>query len=76
MNNMFAFRETSLREIATVLEDWYECKCRFESAALENIPYTTMVERYPDVDSVLQILAGTGDFRYTRIGDIIIIKEK
>ena len=41
MNNMFAFRETSLREIATVLEDWYECKCRFESAALENIPYTT-----------------------------------
>ena len=76
MNNMFAFRETSLREIATVLEDWYECKCRFESAALENIPYSTMVERYPDVDSVLQILAGTGDFRYTRIGDIIIIKEK
>ena len=76
MNNMFAFRETSLREIATVLEDWYECKCRFDSAALENIPYTTMVERYPDVDSVLQILAGTGDFRYTRIGDIIIIKEK
>ena len=76
MNNMFAFRETSLREIATVLEDWYECKCRFESAALENIPYTTMVERYHDVDSVLQILAGTGDFRYTRIGDIIIIKEK
>lgn len=76
MNNMFAFRETSLREIATVLEDWYECKCRFESAALENIPYTTMVERYPDVDGVLQILAGTGDFRYTRIGDIIIIKEK
>ena len=76
MNNMFAFRETSLREIATVLDDWYECKCRFESAALENIPYTTMVERYPDVDSVLQILAGTGDFRYTRIGDMIIIKEK
>jgi len=76
MNNMFAFRETSLREIATVLEDWYECKCRFESAALENIPYTTMVERYPDVDSVLQILAGTGDFHYTRIGDLIIIKEK
>lgn len=76
MNNMFAFRETPLREIATVLEDWYECKCRFESSALENIPYTTMVERYSDIDSVLQILAGTGDFRYTRIGDMIIIKEK
>lgn len=76
MDNMFAFRETPLREIANVLEEWYGCKCRFENSALEDIPYTTMVERYADVDSVLQILAGTGDFRYTRIGDMIIIKEK
>ena len=76
MNNMFAFRETPLREIANVLEEWYGCECRFETSTLENIPYTTMVERYSDIDSVLQILAGTGDFRYTRIGDMIIIKEK
>ena len=76
MNNMFAFRETPLREIANVLEEWYGCECRFETSTLENIPYTTMVERYSDIDSVLQILAGTGDFRYTRIGDLIIIKEK
>lgn len=76
MDNMFAFRETPLREIADVLENWYECEFRFENSTLENIPYTTMVERYSDVDSVLQILAGTGDFRYTRIGDLIIIKEK
>ena len=76
MNNMFAFRETPLREIANVLEEWYGCECRFETSTLENIPYTTMVERYSDIDSVLQILAGTGDFRYTRIGEMIIIKEK
>ena len=76
MDNMFAFREAPLREIADVLENWYGCECRFENSALENIPYTTMVERYSDVDSVLQILAGTGDFHYTRIGDLIIIKEK
>ena len=76
MDNMFAFREAPLREIAEVLENWYGCECRFENPALENIPYTTMVERYSDVDSVLQILAGTGDFHYTRIGDLIIIKEK
>ena len=76
MDNMFAFREAPLREIAEVLENWYGCECRFENPALENIPYTTMVERYSDVVSVLQILAGTGDFHYTRIGDLIIIKEK
>ena len=76
MDNMLAFREAPLREIADVLENWYGCECRFENSALENIPYTTMVERYSVVDSVLQILAGTGDFHYTRIGDLIIIKEK
>lgn len=76
INNMFAFRETSLREIMDVLGKWYDRKCRFESPALECIRYTTMVERFQDVDSVLQILAGTGDFQYTIIGDMIIIKEK
>lgn len=76
MNNMFAFREAPLREIMSVLGDWYGCKYRFESTTLENIPYTTMVKKFQDVDSVLRILAGTGDFRYTIIGDMIIIKEK
>ncbi|MEI3420893.1 MAG: FecR domain-containing protein [Butyricimonas faecihominis] len=76
LDNMFAFRETPLQEIVGVLEKWYGCECRFENSALGNIPYTTMVERYSDIDSVLRILAGTGDFRYTRLGDMIIIKEK
>lgn len=76
MNNMFAFRETPLREIVNVLEEWYGYNCRFENSALEKILYTTMVERFQDVDSVLRILAGTGDFRYSIIGNMIIIKEK
>ncbi len=76
MNNMFAFREAPLREIMSVLGDWYGCKYRFESTTLENIPYTTMIKKFQDVDSVLRILSGTGDFRYTIIGDMIIIKEK
>lgn len=76
VDNLFTFWEVPLREIMNELEKWYGCTSRFEDAKLENIMYTTMVKRYPDIDGVLRILSGTGDFRYIRIDNMIIIKEK
>ena len=76
VDNLFTFWEVPLREIMNELEKWYGCTSRFEDSKLENIMYTTMVKRYPDIDGVLRILSGTGDFRYIRIDNMIIIKEK
>ncbi|WP_187376859.1 MULTISPECIES: FecR family protein [Butyricimonas] len=76
MNNQFAFKETPLREIVDVLGEWYGYTFRFEDPKVGNVLYTTMVKRYSDVDSVLRVLEGTGDFRYIKINDIIIIKGK
>lgn len=76
MNNLFAFKETPLREIMDVLGEWYGYTFRFEDPKVGNVLYTTMVKRYPDVDSVLRVLEGTGDFRFIKINDIIIIKGK
>ncbi|MCB6974906.1 MULTISPECIES: FecR family protein [Butyricimonas] len=76
MNNLFAFKEAPLREIVDVLGEWYGCTFRFEEPKVGNVLYTTMVKRYPDVDSVLRVLEGTGDFRFIKINDTIIIKEK
>lgn len=76
MNNLFAFKETPLREIMDVLGEWYGYTFRFEDPKVGNVLYTTMVKRYSDVDSVLRVLEGTGDFRYIKINDIIIIKGK
>lgn len=76
MNNLFAFKEAPLREIMDELGAWYGCTFRFEDPRVGNILYTTMIKRYPDVDSVLQVLSGTGDFRYIKIDNLFIIKEK
>lgn len=76
MNNLFAFKESPLREIMDVLGEWYGYTFRFEDPKVGNVLYTTMVKRYPDVDSVLRVLEGTGDFRFIKINDIIIIKGK
>jgi putative anti-sigma factor len=76
MNNLFAFKETPLREIVDVLGEWYGYTFRFEDPRVGNVLYTTMVKRYSDVDSVLRVLEGTGDFRFIKANDIIIIKGK
>lgn len=76
MNNQFAFKETPLREIVDVLGEWYGYTFRFEDPKVGNVLYTTMVKRYSDVDSVLRVLEGTGDFRFIKANDIIIIKGK
>lgn len=76
MNNQFAFKETSLREIVDVLGEWYGYTFRFEDPKVGNVLYTTIVKRYSDVDSVLRVLEGTGDFRFIKANNVIIIKGK
>lgn len=76
MNDFFAFKDVTLRDIMDVLADWYGCTCRFENRELEEMLYTAIVKRSESIDSVLQVLSGTGDFRYARINNVVIIKEK
>ena len=76
MNNLFAFKVTPLREIVDVLGEWYGYTFRFEDPKVGNVLYTTMVKRYSGVDSVLRVLEGTGDFRFIKANDVIIIKGK
>ena len=76
MNNLFAFKETPLREILDVLGEWYGYSFYFEDSKLGEILYTTMINRYPDIESVLQVLSGTGDFQFKKMDDVVIIKWK
>jgi len=76
VDNLFAFRETSLREIMDELGKWYGCRVRFDDPGVEEQRYTAIVERFPEVDRVLHLLTKTGDFRYVRVDDLIIVKKK
>lgn len=76
INNTFAFKETPLKEIVGVLEKWYNCHCYFEKPETGNMAYTAIIKRYPELDHVLRILEGTGELRFIKTKDSIMIKEK
>ena len=76
-NNLFAFEDTSLREILNTLSSWYGVTFLFRQAELADLTYTTMIKRYDKVQQVLHILEEVGDFRCERIDDThFMIKKK
>ena len=64
MDNLFAFRATELKHIIQVLEEWYDLDFYFEDKELENILFTTTLERSSDITEILEILSKAGEFTY------------
>lgn len=73
--NCFAFKEESLEHIMQVLSEWYHCSFSFDISSLAGLTYTTIIQRYPKLSQVLDILSRTGDFTFSEDGDSIIINR-
>lgn len=74
--NLFAFQEETLYHIMTVLSEWYEFPFDIESMELANMRFTTMIEKFPEVDDVLEILQRTEKFTFTHNQDgLVLIRE-
>lgn len=71
----FAFNKTRLVDIMKELSDWYDVKCRFVDKRLEGLLLTARLKRYDDIDSVLDILARTGNLHFYREGRVIWIRK-
>lgn len=74
--NLFAFQEETLYHILTVLSEWYEFPFDIESMELANMRFTTMIEKFPGVDDVLEILQRTEKFTFVHNQDgLVLIRE-
>lgn len=71
----FVFNKARLVNIMKELSDWYDIECRFVDKQLEYLLLTARLRRYDDIDSVLDILAGTGDLHFYREGKVIWIRK-
>lgn len=71
----FAFNKTRLVDIMKELSDWYDVECRFVDKRLEGLLLTARLKRYDDIDSVLDILARTGNLHFYREGRVIWIRK-
>lgn len=67
--NLFAFQDETLYYIMEVLSDWYGFPFDIESVELANVRFTTMIEKFPGIDDVLEILQRTDKFTFVRNRD-------
>lgn len=73
---LFAFKDSSLRDILGSLARHYGVEFRFEDALLADLTYTTMVEQCAEVEEVLRILERAGDFQCVRVEGQPVFKVK
>lgn len=74
--NLFAFRDETLYHIMTALAEWYDFNFDIQSIELANIRFTTMIEKFPNVNDVLEILKRTDKFSFTQNPDGRIVIRK
>ena len=75
-NNLFAFEDCSLSEIMKTLEEWYKVRIVFENLELTRLRYTTMIKKYDNLDSVLNVLAGVEEFHCKKQAENIFIIKR
>lgn len=61
-NNLFAFKQTELKEIMHTIADWYDFDCIFKTDKIQYIKYTSMIYRYDDISNVLNVLNSLDEF--------------
>lgn len=69
----FMFRRYTLADIMDELAQWYGFDCFFADSEIAHTVLTARLKRYDDIDKVLDILARTGNVRFTRNGRIITV---
>lgn len=74
--NQFAFQEESLSQILTTLAEWYDFTFDIGDIQLASQIYTAIMPRTVQVDDILQLLEGTGDFEYSWAKDRYLLIRK
>lgn len=70
---LFYFQEENLKEVMEELGSWYGKEIVVDKN-IQHIRYSGILSRYPDLGSVLSLLALTEDIQFTREGEKIYIK--
>lgn len=64
-NNLFIFRNESLKPILERISNWYDIDFKIDSGVDTKITFTGSMSRYANVEEVLTFLSGTSSLKFT-----------
>jgi transmembrane sensor len=71
-SGVLTFRGARLRDIAHVLERWYDVDIHLSDPSLGTLMFAVTITQQP-VDDAMQLLASTAGLRYTRHGRVVTL---
>ncbi|PKQ63929.1 hypothetical protein BZG02_07920 [Labilibaculum filiforme] len=74
-NGKFVFEKESLNDIMRKLERWYDIKVFFQSNELKNKRFSARIDRYGNINDVLEKMQQTTNIRFDIKNNIIQIKK-
>jgi transmembrane sensor len=75
-DGLFAFDNESLENILFRLSRWYDFNTEFSDSKLANYHFSGTLNRYDELDKVLDMVALTTNVSFEIKSDLVIIKEK
>ena len=75
-NGKFVFEKESLNDIMRKLERWYDIKVFFQSNELKNMRFSARIDRYGNINDILEKMQQTTNINFDIKNNIIQIKKK
>lgn len=74
-NGMFDFEDEALEDILEELVRWYDFKIFYESEDLKSYEFTGGIDRYKDMNQLLQLFEMTKSVNFYLKGDVLLVKK-
>ncbi len=72
--DQFVFDNKRLKDIMYDLARWYNIKPSFANQSLENKRFSVDVERYVEIEDILNLIEGTGDVKFVVEGNLVKVE--
>jgi len=74
-DGIFIFENEDLLNIMRKLNRWYGCIAMFENSDLKKTKFTGEIKKYDEFDAVMKVLELTGDFSFSKKGNVVYIRK-
>ncbi|MDE5421098.1 FecR domain-containing protein [Ancylomarina sp. DW003] len=74
-NGMFDFEDETLEDILEELARWYDFKIFYESEELKSYEFTGGIDRYKDMNQLLQLFEMTKSVNFYLKEDVLLVKK-
>ena len=76
INGKYIFKNTTLEEIISKLQRWYDIEPFYQEEELKNNRFSITIDRESTLDQILEVISFTSDVKLEKAGEYVNIKKQ